>query len=71
MQMSFVIYSELLRWITARGAISRLSHGGPAKVKAHKSFLFTEGSLKGALLKLKIKNTCRHIMVLYIEFSMK
>ena len=35
------------------GSISGLSIEGPTKVKAHKSFLFTEVHLK-----LKIKNIC-------------
>ena len=38
------------RWLsrcsTARGAISGISHRGLTQVKARKSFLFTEGSLK-------------------------
>ena len=41
-----IIYSRLSRCSTARGSISGLSRGDPTKVKAHKSFLFTEGSLK-------------------------
>ena len=40
------IYSQLWRCSTARGSNSWLSLGGPTKVKAKKSFLFTEGSLK-------------------------
>ena len=31
---------------TSRGSLFRLSQGDPTKVKACKSFLFTEGSLK-------------------------
>ena len=38
--------SWLSRCSTARGSSSGLSLGGPTKVKASKSFLFTEGSLK-------------------------
>ena len=38
--------SWLSRCSTARGSSSGLSLGGPTKVKAHKFFLFTEGSLK-------------------------
>ena len=34
------------RCSTARGSGSGLSMGGPTKVKAFKSFLFTDGSLK-------------------------
>ena len=41
-----VINSQLLRCSTVRGAIFGLSLGGPTKVKARKSFLFTEGSFK-------------------------
>ena len=40
------IYSWLSRCSTARGSGSRLSCGGPTKVKAHKTFLFTEDLLK-------------------------
>ena len=40
------IHSWVSRCGTARGSISRLSLGGPTKVKARKFFLFTEGSLK-------------------------
>ena len=46
------IYSRLSRCNTARGSSLVLTLSGPAKVKARKSFLFTEGSLK-----LKIKKT--------------
>ena len=45
-QADIEIYSQLSRCITARGSISGLSLGGPTKVKARESFLFTEGSLK-------------------------
>ena len=45
--------SRLLRCSTAWGSGSELSLGGPTKVKARKSFPFTEGSLK-----VEIKNTC-------------
>ena len=38
--------SRLSRGTTARGSCSGLSLGGPTKVKARNSFLFTEGSLK-------------------------
>ena len=38
-------HSQLSKCSTARGSGSGLSVGGPTKVKAHKSFLFTEGSL--------------------------
>ena len=38
------IFSQLSRCSTARGAISGSLLGGPTKVKARKSFLFTEGS---------------------------
>ena len=42
-----IIYSRrLLRCRTARGYGSKLSLGGPTKVKPRKSFLFTEGSIK-------------------------
>ena len=41
-----MIYSQLSRCSTARGSSTGLSFVGPTKVKAHKSFLFTEGSLK-------------------------
>ena len=41
-----IINSRSLRCITARGSSSGLSLGGPTNVKAHKSFLFTECSLK-------------------------
>ena len=47
------IHSRLSRSSTARGFDSRLSLGGPTKVKARKSFLFTEVSLK-----VEIKSTC-------------
>ena len=40
------MFSLLFRCNAAKGAISRLSLGGPTKVKALKSILFTEGSLK-------------------------
>ena len=40
------IYSQLSRCSTARGSISGLFLLGPTKVKAHKSFIFTEGSPK-------------------------
>ena len=40
------MYSLLSRCSSARGLISGLSLGGPTKVEACKSFLFTEGSLK-------------------------
>ena len=40
------IYSLLLRCSTARGSSFGLSVGGPTKVKACKSFLFTESSPK-------------------------
>ena len=40
------INSRLSRCITARGSSTVLSLEGPTKVKAHKSFLFTECSLK-------------------------
>ena len=40
------IYIRLLRCSTARGSCSGLSLIGPTKVKARKSFLFAEGSLK-------------------------
>ena len=42
----FFKFCLLLRCSTARGASSELSLGSPTKVKALKSFLFTEGSLK-------------------------
>ena len=51
--MFLVIYSRLLGCSTARGSGSGLSLGGPTKVNARKSFLFTGGSLK-----VEIKNTC-------------
>ena len=38
------IYSQLLRSCTARGSSTGLFQGGPTKVKARKSILFTEGS---------------------------
>ena len=40
------IDSWLSRCSTARGSSTKLFHVGPTKVKAHKSFLFTGGSLK-------------------------
>ena len=46
-----LINSWLSRCSTARGSDSGLSLGGPTKIKAHKSFLFAEGSLK-----VEIKN---------------
>ena len=45
-QFLIFIYNQLSRSSTARGSGSVLSLGGPAKVKACKSFIFTEGSLK-------------------------
>ena len=45
--------SRLSRCSTASGSGSRISLEGFTKVKAHKSFLFTEGSLK-----VEIKHTC-------------
>ena len=41
-----MINSQLLRCSTARGSNTRLFLVGLTKVKACKSFLFTEGSLK-------------------------
>ena len=43
---SLIIYSQLSRCSTARGSSTGLSLVGPTIVKACKSFLFTEGSLK-------------------------
>ena len=40
------IYGHLSRCSTARGSSSGFSLVGPTKVKARKSFLFTEGFLK-------------------------
>ena len=40
------MYGWLSRCSTARGSSSGLSQGGPTKVKARKSFLFTEFSIK-------------------------
>ena len=47
------IHSRLSRCSTARGSDSGLCLGGPTRVKAGKSFLFTEGSLK-----VEKKNFC-------------
>ena len=47
------IYSRFLRHCTARGSSSGLCWVGPAKVKASKSNLFTEGYPE-----VEIKNTC-------------
>ena len=55
------MYSQLSKCSTARGAISGLSINGPTEVKTHKSFLFSEGSLK-----MKIKNTCLILLLHYI-----
>ena len=41
-----LMYSWLLLCSTARGFSTRLSLVGPTEVKARKSFLFNEGSLK-------------------------
>ena len=41
-----MLYSQLSRCSTARGSSTGLSQVGPTKVKACKSFLFTESSLK-------------------------
>ena len=46
-------YSRFSRRCTARGSSTGLCCVGPAKVKASKSVLFTEGSPE-----LKIKNVC-------------
>ena len=43
---SLHIYGPLSRCSTARVSFSGLSLGGPTKVDACKSFLFTEGYLK-------------------------
>ena len=40
------MYSRLSRCSTARICSTKLSLVGPTKVKAHKSFLFSEDSLK-------------------------
>ena len=47
------IYSRLSRCSTAKGSITRLFLVGPAKVKASKSILLTEGSPE-----VEIKKTC-------------
>ena len=41
-----IIYSQLSRYSKAKGSSSGLSQGGPTKVKASKSFLFTDGFLR-------------------------
>ena len=41
-----IIFSQLSRCSKARGSSSGFSLGGSTKVKACKSFLFTQGSLK-------------------------
>ena len=46
-------YSRLSRRSTARGSTTWLLPVGPAKVKARKFILFTEGAPE-----VKIKNTC-------------
>ena len=43
-----IMYSRLSGCSNARGSDSRLSLGGPTKVMARKSFLFTVRSLKDA-----------------------
>ena len=48
MDLTFLIeiHSRLLRCSTARGSNTGLFQVGPTKVKARKSFLLIEGSLK-------------------------
>ena len=48
-----IIHSQLSKCCTARVSNAGLYRIGPTKVKASKSFLFTEGSLE-----VKIKNNC-------------
>ena len=54
-----VMYSQFSRLSTARGFCTGLATVGPAKVKAFKSILFTEGSPE-----VKIKNTLFHLTLL-------
>ena len=58
-----MIHSQLLRCNTARGSSTGLSLVGPTKVKAVKSFLFTEGSLKV----LKKEHLVDFVVTLYFK----
>ena len=59
------MYSRLLRCGTARGSGFRLSLGGPTKVKARKSFLFTEGLHKVENKKHLVDFVVTHYYSLY------
>ena len=54
MDLTFLIeiHSRLSRCSTARGSNTGLFQVGPTKVKARKSFLLTEGSLKVEIITL-------------------
>ena len=56
-QTALMIYSQLSRCSTARGSRAGVSLVGPAKVEAHKLFLYIEISLN---LKLKIFNMLKN-----------
>ena len=65
-----VIYSQLSRCRTSRGSSTGLFYVGPTKVKAYKSFLFTEGSHKQRSLSCRAEWVCFIYLLKYYSCSL-